>query len=170
MDFMNLAKERYSVRMFSSQQVEDTKVKAILEAGQLSPTACNYQPQHYYVIQSKEALKKLEDCTNYTFSAPMAILICYDKNESWKRPYDGQSSGETDASIATTHMLLAIHEMGLGSTWVGFFDPCAIRKAYNIPEYLIPHSLLPIGYPANEAKPAHLHSKRKPIAEVTEYI
>ena len=58
MTFMELARNRFSERHFDSQPVEEEKLQRILEAGRISPTACNYQPQRIYVIRSKAAMEK----------------------------------------------------------------------------------------------------------------
>ncbi len=79
MNFIDLAKERYSVRNFDTKKIEQEKLDLILKAGQLAPTAVNYQPQRILVIESTEALEKLKTCTIYHFNAPMALLICADK-------------------------------------------------------------------------------------------
>ena len=51
MDFLELAKGRYSERFFDSRPIEQEKLDRILEAGRVVPTACNYQPQKFYLIQ-----------------------------------------------------------------------------------------------------------------------
>jgi nitroreductase len=111
----------------------------------------------------RDALEKLKDCTPYHFNAPMAILICYDTTVSWKRKYDNDDSGTVDASIVTTHMMLAAAELGLGTTWVGSFDPGKVRHSFRLPENYVPVAILPIGYPAVDAKPAPYHEKREPL-------
>ena len=88
MNFLELAKSRYSCRSFSNKEVETEKIKKILEAGRVAPTAVNYQPQRILVIQDKEKLDKLSECTRYGWNAPLIMIICYDKNISWKRKYD----------------------------------------------------------------------------------
>ena len=45
MDFMELAKKRYSVRKFSDKPVEKEKLEQILEAGNIAPTA-NLEHSH----------------------------------------------------------------------------------------------------------------------------
>ncbi len=67
MDFISLAKNRYSVRKFISKPVEEEKIRRILHAGHLAPTATNAQPQRILVIQSGEAISKLEECTSLQF-------------------------------------------------------------------------------------------------------
>ena len=170
MDFIDLAKDRYSLRKFSAKPVEKEKLDLILQAGRLAPTACNYQPQRILVVESAEAIEKLKKCTRYVFDAPMVLLICYDKNVSWKRSFDGVDLGSVDTSIVITHMILEAAELGLGTTWVGHFDPAAVIDAFTIPENLIPVALLPLGYPADDAGPnPQLHPNRKPIEETVFY-
>ncbi|MBU5455299.1 nitroreductase family protein [Caproiciproducens sp. MSJ-32] len=169
MDFLKLAKERYSVRKFSDKKVEKEKLDMILEAGRLAPTAVNFQPQRILVINSEENLEKLKLCTRYHFDAPLALLICYDSTVSWKRSYDKKEMGEVDASIVTTHMMLQAAELGLGTTWVGHFDPEAIKEKFELPEYLVPVAILPMGYPSEDSKPNPLHEKRYEINKTVYY-
>lgn len=161
MDFEKLAQERYSVRKFSPKEVEREKLDRILQAGRLAPTACNNQPQRILVISSGEALEKVLKSTHHHFGAPVILLICYDKAVSAKRTYDGMDFGETDAGIVTTHMMLEAADLGLGTTWVGGFDPKVVRKELALPESYVPVALLPVGYPAEDAKPSPRHSERE---------
>jgi nitroreductase len=68
--------------------------------------------------------------------------------------------GDVDAGIVTTQMMLEAAELGLGSTWVGYFDPACLRTAFDIPEHLIPVALLPIGYPREDCTPSPFHENR----------
>lgn len=160
MEFLQLAKERYSMRKFSDRKIEKEKLDLILEAGRISPTAVNFQPQRILVIDTEENLAKLKSCTPYHFHAPLALLVCYDSTVSWKRSYDNKDMGEVDSSIVATQMMLEAVELGLGSTWVGHFDPVCIRTSFDIPEHFIPVALLPIGYPGENCAPHPLHEKR----------
>lgn len=155
MSFLDLAKERYSVRKFSDKMIENEKLEKILEAARLSPTACNLQPQRLLILNNSESLEKLKQCTPYHFDAPLVIIICYDNAVSWKRKYDGHDGGQEDACIVTTQMMLEIAELGLGTTWVGSFNPEMVKKLFNLPKTYIPVSILPIGYPDAEPYSAH---------------
>lgn len=170
MDLMNLLKERHSVRQFSDKKVEKEKLDLILEAGRLAPTAVNFQPQRIYVIASEESLLKLKNCTRYHFDAPLALLVCYDNAVSWKRGYDNKDMGEVDASIVTTHMMLEVTNLGLGTTWVGHFDPAAVVKEFNLPENVIPVALLPIGYPSDNSSPNPRHNERLDINQTVTFL
>ena len=165
MDFLALAQNRFSVRSFADTPVEQEKIDAILRAGQAAPTACNLQPQRILVIQGEEALAKYRKCTVCHFDAPLAILTCYDRESCWTREYDGKASGDIDAAIVTTHMMLEAASLGVGSTWVMHFIPEAIREEFQLLDRYEPVSLLAMGYPSEEAKPYPGHSSKKPLEE-----
>lgn len=159
MDFLELAKKRYSVRRFKTDKIEKEKLDLILEAGRVAPTAGNFQPQRILVIESEESLAKLKTCTPAHFNAPLALLICFDSRASWKNTR-GEEAGDVDASIVTTHMMLEAAGLGIGSTWVGVFDFNKTREVFDIPDYIIPVALLPLGYPAPASKPDIRHKQR----------
>jgi len=160
MNFKDLAAARYSVRQFMDKPVEKDKLGLILEAARNAPTAANKQPQRILVIQDTEALGKVDACTPFRFGAPLVFIVCYDKNEAWVRKFDGACSGEVDASIVTTQMMLQAADIGLGATWVMHFDPAKTREAFALPSNIIPVAFLPTGYPAANAEPAGFHSQR----------
>ena len=54
MDFIEIAKKRYSVRGYKDRKVEEEKLKKILEAAHVAPTAANLQPVRLIVVQSSE--------------------------------------------------------------------------------------------------------------------
>lgn len=97
MDFLTLAKKRYSVRAYTKQKVEKEKLDAILEAAHVAPTGGNCQPQHLIVVQSDEGLRKIGKATNI-YGAPLAIIVCSDTNKVWTRPFDGKKLTDIDAS------------------------------------------------------------------------
>ena len=59
MNFLELAKKRYSVRSFSDKKVEQEKVEKILEVAKVSPTAKNKQPIKVYYCSDDEKLRIL---------------------------------------------------------------------------------------------------------------
>lgn len=168
MEYRQLVKERYSVRKFADRPVEDHTLAAILEAAGHAPSAVNKQPCRILVIRGP-GMEKLKACTPYTFDAPMALAVCFHTGEAWIRPFDGCNSGVIDAAVMGAHIMLAAHDLGLGSTWVGHFNPAVFRETFSLPEDVVPVAVFPIGYPAPDAKPAHLHWKRRPLEETVVY-
>ena len=165
MDFLTLASERYSVRKFTDRKVEQEKLEKILAAGHMAPTACNRQPQRIYVIESEEALEKWRKCTYSHFGETLVLLTCANKNENWERDFDGKTSGDIDASIVMTHMMLEGRELGIGSTWVMHFIPEAVCAEFELPDELEPVGALLMGYPAEDAVPSPMHEKKRPLSE-----
>ena len=157
MDFLELATSRYSVRDFSSRPIEPEKIEKILQAAKVAPTAVNYQPQMLYIVKSQDAVAKLSSIRPI-FGAPMAIIVCFDDTLSWKNSRDGgHDSGEVDASIVCTHMMLQAWELGIGSCWIGAFSSAAISEAFGIPGNEHPVAILQLGYPSKDCKPSDRH-------------
>jgi len=171
MTFLELAKQRYSVRNFQNRPIAETDLARILEAAAAAPTACNNQPQRIYIAESEEARKKLASVCRCTFDAPVIMVVCYDRTRDWKNKFmPGYESGETDAAIVCTHMMLEAWELGIGSCWVGYFNADEVREVLGLPETVTVSALLPMGYPAGDAKPLPLHFQSRPMEEMAERI
>lgn len=170
MDFLELAKQRYSVRKFKKDEVPQEIIDKILEAGMIAPTGCNNQPQRIFVVKSKEGLEKVYGCTRCHFEAPLIFVICYNKEECWNRPYDGKASGDIDASIVITHMMMEAWEQGIGSCWVMHYRPEELKKALDLPDNLESTSLLVMGYAADDAAPAPGHTASKKLEDIVKYL
>ena len=121
------------------------------------------------MLNTDESIEKLKGCTKCHFNAPCALLVCHNREESWKRVYDGALSSPVDAAIVTTYLMLAAQNEGVGSCWVMHFDPNAMRETFNIPENFEPTALLVMGYPSDDAKPFDLHYKSRPITDTVFY-
>ena len=171
MTFQELAQARYSVRSFKDTPIEEEKLNLILEAGRIAPTACNNQPQKIYVAKSEESRKKLASVCRCTFDAPVILVIGYDRTRDWKNKLmPGYESGETDAAIVCTHMMLQAFELGIGSCWVGYFNANDVSEVLGLPENVTVSALLPIGYPADDAKPTTNHTKYREFEDTIAVI
>ena len=170
MDFEKLSAERYSLRKYSDRPVEPEKLALILEAGRNAPTAHNLQPQRIFVIQSPEALEKADGCMGSHFHPPVILAVACDLEEAWKRETDGKNHGEIDAAIAATQMMLQAADLGLGTTYVGMFEPEKLWAAFPEMQGTMPVAMLTLGYPAVGAHPSRLHASRKPLEELVKYL
>ncbi len=174
MSFLDLAKNRFSERFFSDKEIEKAKLDMILEAGRIVPTACNYQPQRFYVINSQSGLEKLKKVTPFHYNVPCMILVCYDMDVVWKQPNDRlfgvYNSGDQDASIAATTMMYEAEELGVHTIWVRGFDARSVQEVFELPDNMIPVMMLGLGYPNEKSKPNGWHYKRNDISEFVKYI
>ncbi|NLL78595.1 MAG: nitroreductase [Clostridiales bacterium] len=169
MSLLEIMQRRYSVRKYTNQKVEEEKIQKILEAARIAPTAANLQPVKIFVIQSEEGIKKIEKAAN-VYQAPLAVLVCADREKAWKRPFDGMITTDIDASIVTDHMMLEATEQGLGSVWICYFDPDVIKKEFEMPDGLEPVNILAIGYADDApAAPDRHKTMRVPMEKLVEY-
>ncbi|MDO5861708.1 MAG: nitroreductase family protein [Thermoplasmata archaeon] len=160
MSFMELAEERYSSRQYQDRPVEKEKVDAILEAGRIAPTAKNLQPARVIVVDSAEGMAKIAK-TARLYGATLALIVVADSERAWVRPFDGKNFGDIDASIVTTQMMYEAQELGLGSVWIGYFDPKLIKEEFGLAESEEASSILAVGYRADETSANH--GKRNPM-------
>ena len=156
MDFRQLVASRYSVRAYRPDPVPDSLLREVLEAARLAPSACNRQPFRIVVIHTKGREADLLRIypKAWFVQAPLVLAVCAVPAEAWARTrHDGWSAAETDATIATDHMLLAAADHGLGTCWVAAFDPAAAREVLGLPDGVVPVAFTPLGWPADTAGP-----------------
>lgn len=163
MEFEEVVKNRTATRKFSNKKLTKTVLKKILNIGRLAPTAKNLQPQKIYVLQSDEALKKVDLATPCRYNAPTVLMICGDKNIAWSM--DGYSSYEMDASIVATHLMLGATNYGVDNIWIKKFDANILKKEFALPTNIEPVCLMPLGYADKSYVGNPLHTVRKPLDE-----
>ena len=170
MEFNDVIKNRYSCKKYSDKKVEEDKLNAILEAGRLAPTAKNLQEQHVYVVQSEEALAKIDANTPCRYGAPVVLVVAFDKNNVFTYPGGKRDSGVEDATIVATHITLAAANEGVDSCWVNYFDPDKLAADLGLPENEEILMVLDLGYAAVGAGPLENHFNRKDLSETVSYL
>ncbi|MFN2219344.1 MAG: nitroreductase family protein [Anaerolineae bacterium] len=166
MKFQELIEARYSVRAYKPDPVEDGKLQQVLEAARLAPTAVNRQPFQLIVIHTKGREEELNRIygRDWFVQPPLVICICGVPALAWSR-MDGMNYYAVDVTIAMDHLILAATELGLGTCWIGAFDPDAAREVLGLPDTVEPIAFTPLGYPADEPR----QKKRKPLSELVRY-
>ncbi|QHI70462.1 nitroreductase family protein [Tichowtungia aerotolerans] len=165
MKFIELARQRVSIRSYSDRVVSQKMLNEVLEAGQMAPTACNYQPFQFVVVKETENLKALAEAypADWFAEAPIVIAICTQPKQAWHRKkHDNRCYADVDAAIAADHMTLAAADLGLGTCWIGAFDPKKVRKVLQVPRSAEPLILLTLGHPNETGRP----KQRKPMNEL----
>ena len=170
MDFIKLAKDRYSLKSYDSRKVEKDKLDVILEAAKLAPTAKNLQNNLIYVVESEEALAKVDELTPCRYGASTVLVISYDRSNVYTYPGGKYDSSFEDAAIVATHIILAAKSIGVDSCWINNFDPDQAREVFDLPENEDVVCFIDLGYPREGAGPLANHSKRKDLDEFVRYI
>jgi nitroreductase len=158
MEFIDLINKRKSIRKFTEKPVEKEKLDKILEIINKSPSAKNQQSYEIYVVKNKDLQKKMYEKNPrqpFLFEASYILVFCGNLERA------EASSGErgltlyaiNDVSIACTYAHLATYELGLASVWVGAFNEEFISNLLDLPKYLRPMAMLPIGYAAENPDP-----------------
>jgi nitroreductase len=166
MDFLELARARYSVRAYKPDEIEQEKIDQILQVISLAPTAANQQPFRIILIHSTGREEDLRHIYNkdWFVQAPIIICACGIDRESWRRE-DGRPTTEIDVAIVMDHITLTAASLGLGTCWIGAFNSAEARNILKIPEYASPVLLCTLGYPADQPK----EKERKPLGELIKY-
>ncbi|NDV58436.1 nitroreductase family protein [Bacteroides sp. 519] len=171
MNFLELVKERKSVRKYLSHEIEQEKIEYIMECTRHAPSAVNRQPWKFLLIKDKEKQALLKQCYQAQWfnvsDCPYYLVILGDTSQSWKRRFDGKDHCDIDISIAMEHFCLAATEQQLGTCWVCAFDVDLFRKLFDLPENLYPVVMTPLGYPDKENGE---RTPRKDLSEVVEVV
>ena len=168
MNFMDIARTRESCRDFdAAREVEAEKLEAILEAGRLSPSACNGQPYHFTVCQGERAKRVAKLVTGmgmnrFAADAPVLIVISeepYVKTAAFGAKLKHNDYRSIDIGIASAYLTAEATAQGLSSCILGWFDDEKIRAVCGL-QYPV-RLVICVGYAAKEG----LRVKKRRTAE-----
>ena len=170
MEFTTVVNERYACKKYDGRPVPRELLLQILEAGRVAPTAKNLQGQRIYVLESAEALQKFDEASPCRYGAQTVLVVAYDLNEVFHYPGGKRNSGQEDASIVATHLMLAAKNAGVESCWINRFDPEEMARVLELPENEEVLMALDLGYPAEGAGPLPNHENRKALEETVRFL
>lgn len=153
MDLFTAIFTRKSIRSFLPDDVEDSKLRRILEAARAAPSWGNKQPWYFIVVKDEglrlglsETLHERDQCREGIATAPVTLVCCVDPAES--ATWEGKEYALVDGAIAMQHAVLAADALGLGSCWVGWFYEKQVKEQLDIPRHIRVLALTPLGYAA----------------------
>lgn len=161
---MNMIFKRKSVRSFTDEKVSTDKIKNLIKAGMQAPSAFNSRPWEFIVVSDKKDLKAVSKMSRYARPAENAqkliIVLGNTERDNVVMPMIQQ-----DLSACTQNILLQAVAEGLGAVWLGFYPiedrVNALRDYFNIPDYVIPFSVIAIGYPKEDKEPESRYDESK---------
>ena len=159
---MNMIFKRKSIRNFSDDEVSTDKIKNLIRAGMQAPSAFNSQPWEFIIVSDEEDLKAVSKMSRYARPAENAqkliIVLGNTTKDNVVMPMIQQ-----DLS-ACTQNIQAVAE-GLGAVWLGFYPiedrVDSLRQYFNIPDYIIPFSVIAIGYPKEDKESESRYDESK---------
>ena len=150
MDTLEAIHTRRSVRKYENKPISEDVVQKLLAAAMMAPSANNAQPWQFVVITERKLLDEIPNINPHAWmagQAPLAILICGDLSLEVSPGY-----WPVDCAAAVQNLLLAAHALGLGAVWTGVYPRQermdGLRRLLNLPEHVVAHTLIPLGYPA----------------------
>ncbi len=169
MECLDLLFKRVSIRKFTQDDVDDDTLTKILEAGNAAPSAGNLQARDFVVVRDAQTKKRLAMAAlkqMFIAEAPVVIVVCANYPRSM-RVYGerGKLYAEQDATAAIENILLAVTALDLGAVWVGAFDEEQVSEILELPEYVRPMAIIPIGHPAEKPAPRN----RYPVSMLTHF-
>jgi len=166
MEVFEAIKIRRSVRSYKAEAVPEGKLKKVLEAARLAPSAHNEQEWKFVVVRDVQKRKELaEAALNQNFIAEAPVIIVAVALNPDHIMSSGVPAFAVDLAIAVDHMTLKATEEGLGTCWIGAFSQEKVKKVLEIPERYKVVVLLPLGFPADTPEP----KSRKNIEEIVCY-
>lgn len=163
MDVVKAIRDRRSIRKYKDTEVADEKIDIILQAGRWAPSASNKQPWHFIVVKNNEMRKRMAEAHPYgRFMAESPVVIVALGDPSKHPRYH-----LADPHNAVLNMLLAAHNEGLNSCWMGVRDTDIepkMRELLNIPDDLRVICCVSIGYGNQERT-----STRFPLEEIVSW-
>lgn len=157
MNGIETIKMRRSIREYNNKEITDKVLHEILDAGMRGPSCVNARDWCFLVVRDKVTLNKMADANGKPAeplrSANVGILVCGDLERAFEKALDYWI---IDASIACQNILLAATAFGIGSVWLGTYPQMERvnrqRELFHLPDTVMPHSLIALGYPKNEAE------------------
>ncbi len=159
---INTILSRRSIREFTDAKVSREDITTILNAGRWAPSGLNNQPWKFIVIQKKDTIRKMAECTHYAgivSNAPLLIAVYLDQDTMYNRTKDLQAIG-----AAIQNMLLSCCELGLGAVWLGEIlnNKDKVNLILSCPDSMELMAVLAIGRPAGKEE----RSRRKDIRDI----
>jgi nitroreductase len=173
---LDLIISRQSDRKYSDKSIEQHKLDRIIEAGRMSPSACNAQPWKFVVVNDPSLVLKVADAASakligmnsFVAQAPVIIVIVREKpNMSSKvgATIKDKDYSLFDIGIATENICMQATAEGIGSCIIGWFDEKTIRKLLEIPRSKRVELIITLGYSLSEKR----EKRRKPSEETVSY-
>ncbi len=172
MEYYTLIHSRESIRDYDPERpVKKEILEKILDAGRMAPSACNYQPWEFLVIESPQMLEKIRACYHRPWfkDAPHILIVLGLKDKAWVRGFDGYNSIETDLAIVMTHLILAAENEGVGTCWIEAYDPSILRNALGLKENEVVYGITPLGFPRPGFSKKGIKN-RKSLEEIVRYL
>jgi nitroreductase len=164
-------RSRRSIRRYQPREVPDALVFEILDLARHAPSSMDGQPCCFVVVRRGETKRRLAETKDahcplhkraaypagFLGAAPVVVAVCVERDRAHGRDRE-------NAILATAFLLLAAHARGLSGVYLSAYQKdgpglaLEIGRLLDLPPEVEPVTLVPLGYPAEDAPPKMMRS------------
>jgi len=173
--FIELVKQRTSCRAYKPGRIPGEYLERMLEAARWAPSACNRQPWRFAVVEDEGVRMRLIEKAflkgipmKWAANAGALIALGMERSAVTHRvapKISGVDYPLLDLGIAGEHLVLQAEELGLGTCWIGWIRPKAVRKIVQWPKSIEPVGLITVGWPAEGGRRSRPRLERDRIVK-----
>ena len=174
--FLDLVKQRASCREYKPDAVTPELVDRILQAAMHAPSACNRQPWRFAVVTNPDIRDRIVEegflpgLKMQWAAVPPVLLVLGIKKSFITHQVAPAIAGVEypllDLGIAGEHAVLQATEEGLGTCWIGWIKPKAVRRIVGWPRDITPQAIITVGWPT---QPIERKTTRLPPDELIKH-
>lgn len=122
---LELALRRRSVRRYTNEHIDDDVIDEIMKTALTAPCSFGHRPVEFVVVRDSKTIREIADCKSLGGSqiigadAVIVVMVKLDRGEFWIE----------DGAIASSYILLAAEQYGLGACWVHIRNRAGRRKS-----------------------------------------
>lgn len=167
MDISEAIRGRRAVREFTTQSMDESMLRELIDAAIQAPSAINQQPWLFTIIRNKKLLARIstEAKSHMLRTSPTALASHHFLNILNDEAFDifygapalivisapeGPWAVE-DCSLAAENLMLAAHAAGIGTCWIGFaqgwLGTPSGKSAIKLPDRYVPVAPIIAGHP-----------------------
>ena len=156
-DILEAIFSRRSIREFDKKEISENLKYLLLKSGASAPSAHGAQPFKFAEISDRVLIERIVE--KFPWFAPaeksaLNILVLGEPSKCVNREY-----WVADCAAATENILVAAQALGFGGVWMGIApvenNIVNFSSLINLPEGLVPFSIIAIGYPLSRESPEH---------------
>ena len=177
---LELMRARCSCRRYKTDAVPRAMVETMLEAARLAPSACNRQPWRFAVVTDGAQRRRLFDNgflpglgMKWALDAPVMLVLGMTRSlvtHTLAAKIAGVEYPLLDLGIAGEHAVLQATELGLGTCWIGWIKPKTVAKIVGWTAAVKPAVVITVGYPRDPGAGTLPAARRKPLAELVQWL
>ena len=172
-DVQSFFETRHSIRMYQKMPLNQSDIQKAVEIANMSPSACNRQPNKVYFTSECETVKQIDDLitgsSGFKGETPNYIIVttdraCFMKEEQYQWYING--------GIYLSYLTLALHSLGIGNCimqWKAFYrTENKLKELLGISSHEAIIAVVGCGYYQGDTK--CIYAQRKAVSDTLHIV